>query len=176
MSSDPDVRAFRSAWPRTRRGQSQGPGDDLGRRQLSREEKLILGSLRWSNWYLIALKLAMGVLLVLLIVLYFLLRQNEADEQRSTLIADVLWLEQSISFHPERNAEHLENWPAIFLRSVTRKPCSSCVRSICSRAIRISRNRLAGFGRTATDPRHRPRFAAPWPGFRHRRDSGFGAG
>lgn len=68
----------------------------------------ILSSIRWSNWYLIGLKLAMGLLLVLLVALYFLLRQNEADEQRSTLIADVLWLEQSISFHIERNSEHLE--------------------------------------------------------------------
>ncbi len=72
------------------------------------KKRPILGSLKWSNWYLIALKLAMGLLLALLIALYFLLRQNEADEQRSTLIADVLWLEQSISFHLERNSEHLE--------------------------------------------------------------------
>ena len=70
------------------------------------------GPNRWSSWYLIGLKLAMGLLLVLLIVLYFLLRQNEAEEQRSTLIADVLWLEQSISFHIERNAEQLEQLAA----------------------------------------------------------------
>lgn len=62
---------------------------------------------RWSNWYLTALKSAVGLLLVLLIVLFWLLRQNEAEEQRSTLIADVLWLEQSISFHLEGNAEQL---------------------------------------------------------------------
>ena len=64
--------------------------------------------LRWSNWYLIGLKLAMALLLVLLIVLFFLLRQDEAEEQRRTLIADVLWLEQSTSFHIERNTEQLE--------------------------------------------------------------------
>lgn len=75
---------------------------------LSSKKKSPLGSLKWSNWYLIGLKLAMALLLVLLIALYFLLRQNEAEEQRSTLIADVLWLEQSISFHIERNTEHLE--------------------------------------------------------------------
>lgn len=64
--------------------------------------------LKWSNWYLIGLKLAVGLLLVLLIVLFWLLRQNEADEQRTTLIADVLWLEQSINFHLEGNTEQLQ--------------------------------------------------------------------
>ena len=64
-------------------------------------------SLKWSNWYLTVLKLAMGSLLVLLIVLLWLLRQNEAEEQRATLIADVLWLEQSASFRLEGNAEQI---------------------------------------------------------------------
>ena len=67
-----------------------------------------LAPLKWSSWYLTALKLAVGLLIVLLIVLFWLLRQDEADEQRSTLIADVLWLEQSISFHLEGNAEQLQ--------------------------------------------------------------------
>ncbi len=68
----------------------------------------ILPPLKWSNWFLIGLKLAMGLLLVLLIVLYVIFRRDEADEQRSTMIADVLWLEHSTSFHIERNAEQLE--------------------------------------------------------------------
>lgn len=67
-----------------------------------------LPPLKWSSWYLTALKLAVGLLIVLLIVLFWLLRQDEADEQRSTLIADVLWLEQSISFHLEGNAEQFQ--------------------------------------------------------------------
>ena len=67
-----------------------------------------LAPLKWSSWYLTALKLTVGLLIVLLIVLFWLLRQDEADEQRSTLIADVLWLEQSISFHLEGNAEQLQ--------------------------------------------------------------------
>ena len=61
-------------------------------------------SLKWSDWYLIALKLAVGLLLVLFIALFWLLRQDEADGQRSTLIADVLWLEQSVNFHLESSA------------------------------------------------------------------------
>jgi len=65
-------------------------------------------ALKWSNWYLTALKLAVVLLLILLVVLFWILRHNEADEQRSTLIADVLWLEQSVSFHLEGNTERLQ--------------------------------------------------------------------
>ncbi|MFZ2855101.1 MAG: ATP-binding protein [Rhodocyclaceae bacterium] len=62
----------------------------------------------WSNWYLTMPKLAVGLLLVLLIALLWLLRQNELDDQRSTLIADVLWLEQSFRFHLDGNADQLQ--------------------------------------------------------------------
>ena len=65
-------------------------------------------SLKWSNWYLTILKTAVGLLLVLLIALLWLLRQNEVEEQRATLIADVLWLEQSLRFHLEGNTGHLQ--------------------------------------------------------------------
>ena len=61
----------------------------------------------WSHWYLSILKVAVGLLLILLIALLWLLRQNAIDEQRSTLIADVLWLEQSVRFHLEGNSEQL---------------------------------------------------------------------
>jgi two-component system sensor histidine kinase DctS len=81
-------------------------------------------SLKWSNWYLTILKTAVGLLLVLLIALLWLLRQNEIEEQRATLIADVLWLEQSVRFHLEGNTGHLQqlaldlaqeqNKPALF--------------------------------------------------------------
>ena len=63
-----------------------------------------LPALRWSNWYLIVLKLSIALLLVLLLLLFWVLRQKEGEEQRSTLIADVLWLEQSINFHLENSA------------------------------------------------------------------------
>ena len=63
---------------------------------------------KWSNWYLTGLKLAVLLLLCLLITLLWLLRQHEADEQRSTLIADALWLEQSINFRLESIAEQIE--------------------------------------------------------------------
>lgn len=63
---------------------------------------------KWSNWYLIALKVAMGLLLALLISLFWILFESEAEEQRATLIADVLWLEQSVNFHLEGHTEQLQ--------------------------------------------------------------------
>lgn len=63
---------------------------------------------RWSNWYLTMPKLAVGLLLVLLVALLWLLRQNELDDQRTTLIADVLWLEQSFRFHLDGNTDQLQ--------------------------------------------------------------------
>lgn len=62
----------------------------------------------WSSWYLTIPKLAVTLLLVLLIALLWLLRQNEVEEQRSTLIADVLWLEQNVRFHLDGNTEALQ--------------------------------------------------------------------
>ena len=37
-------------------------------------------SLKWSNWYLSILKLAVGLLLVLLVTLLWLLHRNEIDD------------------------------------------------------------------------------------------------
>lgn len=63
---------------------------------------------RWSSWYLTMPKLAVGLLVVLLVALLWLLQENEREEQRATLIADVLWLEQSVRFHIESNLEQLQ--------------------------------------------------------------------
>ncbi len=64
--------------------------------------------LKWSNWYFAVLKLAVGLLLVLLLALLWLLHRSEIEEQHATLIADVLWLEQSLRFHLEGNADQLQ--------------------------------------------------------------------
>ncbi len=68
--------------------------------------------LKWSSWYLIALKIAMGLLLVLLIALFVILYESDAEERRATLIADVLWLEQSVNFHLEGHSELLQQLAA----------------------------------------------------------------
>ncbi len=66
------------------------------------------GPLKWSNSYLSLLRLAVGLLFILLISLLWLLHRQEIDEQRTTLIADVLWIEQSLRFHLDVNAEQLQ--------------------------------------------------------------------
>ncbi|MFC5300930.1 sensor histidine kinase [Azospira restricta] len=62
----------------------------------------------WSSWYLTMPKLAVGLLVILLVALLWLLQDNEKEEQRATLIADVLWLEQSFRFHLENNTVQLQ--------------------------------------------------------------------
>lgn len=62
----------------------------------------------WSNWYLTLPKLAIGLLVIMLVALLWLLRENELDDQRTSLVADVLWLEQNIRFHLEGNADQLQ--------------------------------------------------------------------
>lgn len=83
------------------------PFPALARKRLT-TGKLAAPKWKWSSWYLIALKLAMGLLLVLLIALFWILFESEAEEQRNTLIADVLWLEQSVNFHLEGHSEQLQ--------------------------------------------------------------------
>ncbi len=62
----------------------------------------------WSSWYLTMPKLAVGLLVVLLAALLWLLQENEKEEQRTTLIADVLWLEQSFRFHIDSSTMQLQ--------------------------------------------------------------------
>ena len=69
--------------------------------ELTRDVPNAKPRLRWSDRYLLALKLAVALLLVLLVALLWLVHRNAQDEHRATLIADVLWLEQSIVFHAE---------------------------------------------------------------------------
>jgi two-component system, LuxR family, sensor histidine kinase DctS len=71
----------------------------------------------WFSWYLTMPKLAVGLLVILLIALLWLLQDNEKEEQRATLIADVLWLEQSIRFHLESNSEQLQQLALDLARS-----------------------------------------------------------
>jgi hypothetical protein len=93
-------------------------------------------ALKWSNWYLSILKLAVGLLLVLLITLLWLLHRNEIDEQRSTLIADVLWLEQSVRFHLDGNSEQLQQLALDLTRPETRANSSICAPATFSRTTR----------------------------------------
>ncbi len=77
--------------------------------------------LKWSSWYLFALKLAMGLLLVLLVALFAVLYESDAEERRATLIADVLWLEQTFNFHLEGHAELVQQLSADLVQETDKK-------------------------------------------------------
>ncbi|AXS79481.1 PAS domain-containing sensor histidine kinase [Dechloromonas sp. HYN0024] len=65
-------------------------------------------SARRLRWLLALPKLGIVLLLASLLTLLWLTHQNEIDEDRATLIKDVLWLEQNIRFHLNGNEEQLQ--------------------------------------------------------------------
>ncbi|HJV92411.1 MAG TPA: PAS domain S-box protein [Azonexus sp.] len=66
------------------------------------------GSARRLRWLLALPKLGIVLLLAALLALLWLLHRNEIEEERSALIKDVLWLEQSLRFHLTGNEEQLQ--------------------------------------------------------------------
>lgn len=66
------------------------------------------GSSRRLGWLLALPKLGIVLLLAALLSLLWLLHYNEAEVERSALIKDVLWLEQSLRFHLNGNEEQLQ--------------------------------------------------------------------
>ena len=65
-------------------------------------------SSRRLRWFLALPKLGVVLLLAALVALLWLLHQNEVEEDRTTLIKDVLWLEQNLRFHLGNNEEQLQ--------------------------------------------------------------------
>lgn len=63
---------------------------------------------RRLSWLLALPKLGIVLLVIALVSLLALLNRAEREEQRSTLIKDVLWLEQSLRFHLNGNQEQLQ--------------------------------------------------------------------
>ena len=63
---------------------------------------------RHLQWLLTLPKLGVILLMIALISLLWLVHKNEAEEQRSALIKDVLWLEQNLRFHLSGNEEQLQ--------------------------------------------------------------------
>ncbi|PKO48839.1 MAG: PAS domain-containing sensor histidine kinase [Betaproteobacteria bacterium HGW-Betaproteobacteria-4] len=66
------------------------------------------GSSRRLGWLLAVPKLGIVLLLAALLALLWLLHRNEAEEERTSLIKDVLWLEQNLRFHLNGNEEQLQ--------------------------------------------------------------------
>lgn len=59
------------------------------------------------RWFWVLPRAAVIVSLVAVAALLWILYQNDLEEQRSALIGDVLWVEQDLRFHLERNVEQL---------------------------------------------------------------------
>lgn len=60
------------------------------------------------GWMLALPKLGVVLLVVAVIALLWLLHRNEQEEQRTTLISDVLWLEQNLRFHLSSTENQLQ--------------------------------------------------------------------
>lgn len=60
------------------------------------------------GWMLVLPKLGVVLLVLAVIALLWLLHRSEQEEQRATLISDVLWLEQNLRFHLSSNENQLQ--------------------------------------------------------------------
>lgn len=60
-----------------------------------------------AKWLWVLPRVAPLLTLVAIAVLLWFLHRNDRDEQRATLISDVLWVEQDLRFQMERNQEQL---------------------------------------------------------------------
>ncbi|WP_153144713.1 sensor histidine kinase [Dechloromonas sp. H13] len=65
-------------------------------------------STRRLRWFLALPKLGVVLLLAAVVALLWLLHQNEIEEERTSLIKDVLWLEQNLRFHLANNEEQFQ--------------------------------------------------------------------
>ena len=65
-------------------------------------------SSRRLRWFLALPKVGIVLLLAAVIALLWLLHQNELEEERTSLIKDVLWLEQNLRFHLGSNEEQMQ--------------------------------------------------------------------
>ncbi|MBP5997490.1 MAG: PAS domain S-box protein [Azonexus sp.] len=69
-------------------------------------------SSRRLRWFLALPKFGVVLLLAAVVALLWLLHQNELEEERASLIKDVLWLEQNLRFHLGNNEEQLQQLAA----------------------------------------------------------------
>ena len=60
------------------------------------------------GWYLVLPKLGVLLLILSVLSLLWILHRNEVEEQHSTLVGDVLWLEQNLHFQLLNHEEQLQ--------------------------------------------------------------------
>ena len=65
-------------------------------------------SARRLRWIFALPKLGVVLLLAAVVSLLWLLHQNDIEEERASLIKDVLWLEQNLRFHLANNEEQFQ--------------------------------------------------------------------
>ncbi len=63
---------------------------------------------RTPRWFWVLPRVALLLSLVAVASLLWVLHRNDQEEQRATLISDVLWLEQNLQFRLEHNLERLQ--------------------------------------------------------------------
>ncbi len=76
-----------------------GPASDPGRASPPSERSRWIGRLPL---------LSLALFLAAIAALVWLTREYDSDEQKATLISDVLWMEQNLRFHLDRNEVQLQ--------------------------------------------------------------------
>lgn len=79
---------------------------------MNRFRPIVPSNTRRMAWLLALPKFGIVLLLAALLSLLWLLQNNEAEEDRTALIKDVLWLEQNLRFHLSGNEEQLQQLAA----------------------------------------------------------------
>lgn len=75
----------------------------MGRAALPRER----GGLGNSGWYWILPRIAIALFVLAVVALLWQMHRQDLEEQRATLISDILWVEQDLRFQLSRSAEQL---------------------------------------------------------------------
>lgn len=60
-----------------------------------------------TGWYWIVPRIAVALFLLTIGAMIWWLHSNDLEEQRASMISDVLWMEQDLRFHLDRNAEQI---------------------------------------------------------------------
>jgi two-component system sensor histidine kinase DctS len=81
-----------------------------------------------QNWYWRLPYLTIPLFLILIATLVWLTRNYDREEQRNALLSDVLWMEQNLRFHLERNEGQLQQLAEELLSSPTAPSPQSDVR------------------------------------------------
>ena len=83
-------------------------------------------SSRRVGWLLALPTVGIILLVAVVVALLWVLHKNEVEEDRATLIKDVLWLEQNLRFHVTGTEEQLQQLASNSPAEPTATSCSAC--------------------------------------------------